>query len=79
MTMAVRKERTGIEYPETQEALLTFKQGLGRLIRRDGVESRQLWIMDGRLWVDGGFKFHDLAPSCLRLLASYRNRKTFRI
>lgn len=36
--------------PIIKEALLFFKQGLGRLIRRNKVKDRHIWIMDGRLW-----------------------------
>lgn len=31
------------------EALNTFSQGLGRLVRRDGLVNRRLWVLDGRL------------------------------
>jgi hypothetical protein len=34
---------------ESLEALNTFKQGLGRLIRREGLVDRRVWVLDGRL------------------------------
>jgi len=36
--------------PIINEALLTFKQGLGRLIRRANVTDRRLWVLDGRIF-----------------------------
>ncbi|WP_075588194.1 helicase C-terminal domain-containing protein [Rhodoferax antarcticus] len=33
-----------------KEGLLIFKQGLGRLIRRDQVKDRHIWVLDGRIW-----------------------------
>ena len=32
-----------------QEAAWTFRQGLGRLVRREGVRDRKLWALDARL------------------------------
>lgn len=34
----------------SKEALLILKQGLGRLIRRNGVKDRHIWVLDGRIW-----------------------------
>lgn len=41
-----------------QEAVWHFRQGLGRLVRREGVGSRHLWVLDSRLdskrpWLKG--------------------------
>lgn len=47
-TMKTRTEYMGVT-PIVHEALLTLKQGLGRLIRRNGVQNRRLWILDGRI------------------------------
>lgn len=35
---------------EKQEALRTFQQWLGRLVRREGLSDRNLWVMDGRIY-----------------------------
>jgi len=34
---------------EKDQALRSFLQGLGRLVRRDGLRHRRLWVLDGRL------------------------------
>lgn len=34
---------------ESQETLNTFRQGLGRLVRREGLLNRRVWVLDGRL------------------------------
>lgn len=47
-TMRARVDNMGL-YPLINECLLYLKQGLGRLIRRDGVEDRRIWILDGRI------------------------------
>jgi hypothetical protein len=33
-----------------KEAAFWFKQGVGRFVRRPGVQDRHLWVLDGRLW-----------------------------
>jgi Rad3-related DNA helicase len=33
-------------------AAFQFRQGLGRLIRREGVTNRRLWLLDARMWRD---------------------------
>lgn len=74
-TMLQRIENRGA-YPIINEALLMFKQGLGRLIRRNHVTDRHIWIMDGRLWNrwDGMEKFTASARS---LLGKYPLQRTF--
>ena len=42
-----RTKRLGFDV-ECMEAALRLKQGLGRLIRRDGVSQRRIWVLDGR-------------------------------
>ncbi len=42
-----RVKRLGFDM-EAMEAALRLKQGLGRLIRREGVSGRRIWVMDGR-------------------------------
>lgn len=41
-----------------QEALWVFRQGIGRLVRRDGIRERKLWLLDCRIdsnnsWIAG--------------------------
>ena len=70
-----RVERLGM-YPIVNEALLTFKQGLGRLIRRNGVKDRKIWILDGRIF--GPWPGLDqLGASIRRLLREYRDMREF--
>ena len=42
-----RIKRMGFDV-EAMETALRLKQGLGRLIRREGVTGRRIWMMDGR-------------------------------
>lgn len=49
VSMMTRVDRLGT-MPIEKEALMTLRQGLGRLIRRAGVENRHIWFLDGRLW-----------------------------
>lgn len=75
-TMLDRIDRLSM-YPIIQEALLMFKQGLGRLIRQNGVTHRRLWIADGRIF-NGQFRgMERLADSANRLLRQYKERATF--
>ena len=71
--------------PVAQEADLTFKQGAGRLIRRNGVKNRHLWVLDGRIF-DGkpwsvssanNRAFTSLSSSLRRFLKKYKNAETF--
>jgi len=55
-----------VSYPLINESLLCFKQGVGRLIRRDGVKDRRLWVLDGR--IHGKFVW----PGMVRLTAGVR-------
>lgn len=74
-TMLIRIEGRGVD-PISKEALLMFKQGLGRLIRRDGVKDRHLWIMDGRLWTEWE-KMERFSAAARSLLGKYKNHKEF--
>lgn len=59
-SMKRRIERMGM-HPIVQEALLTLKQGMGRLIRRqDNPRHRRLWLMDGRAF--NGKKWPGMEP-----------------
>jgi ATP-dependent DNA helicase DinG len=35
---------------ERDRAAFQFRQGIGRLMRREGVGDRRLWVLDGRIW-----------------------------
>lgn len=48
LSMQQRVSGMGL-YPLINESLLTLKQGLGRLIRRNGVVDRHIWFLDGRV------------------------------
>lgn len=74
LTMRSRIERMGL-YPLINESLLCFKQGVGRLIRRDGVKDRRLWVLDGR--IHGKFVWPGmvrLTAGVRRMLGDYTNR-----
>lgn len=75
-TMLSRIDRIGFR-PVAQEALLTLKQGLGRLIRRAGLSNRNIWILDGRIKNPGTIFMGDLVSMTLLMISRYRNRKTF--
>lgn len=65
LTMRVRVERMGL-YPLINECMLSLKQGIGRLVRRDGVRDRRLWILDGRIHAKFAW------PGMVRLTAGVR-------
>lgn len=59
----------------SSEGLLILKQGLGRLIRCEGLTDREIWMLDGRIYDK------DWAPQfsrpARRMLLQYNNRRTF--
>jgi CRISPR type IV-associated DEAD/DEAH-box helicase Csf4 len=61
-------------YPISCEALLVLKQGLGRLIRQDGVKDRHIWFLDGRLW-QPWFKMENFTAAARNMLGKYENIK----
>lgn len=70
-----RTQNMGL-YPVINEALLTLKQGLGRLIRRDGVTDRNIWVLDGR--IHPSFQWAGmvrLTAGARRLLRDYPKRR----
>ena len=71
-THYARKERSGhdIEFLETA---IRLRQGLGRLIRREGVLNRRIWFMDGR--VHGARRHY--YERITRVLARYPNQQSF--
>jgi ATP-dependent DNA helicase DinG len=75
--MLARIERTGMN-PVISEALLMLKQGMGRLIRRDGVTDRRIWILDGRMFPPNEWRgMRPLTSAARRMLREYRKQKVF--
>lgn len=63
-------------YPVINEALLSLKQGLGRLVRRDGVTDRNIWVLDGRIHPKFSWPgMVRLTAGARRLLRDYPTRK----
>lgn len=71
-THAARRARFGWTF-EVNETILFLRQGFGRLVRREGIESnRRLWLLDTRISEINGIK------SLVRALVSkYKNQKVF--
>lgn len=46
-----RVEKTGVD-SIIKEALLTIKQGLGRLVRHPNAAEKNIWVLDGRIWTE---------------------------
>lgn len=74
-TMLSRIDRRGTN-PIEKEALLTLKQWLGRLIRREGVTDRHIWILDGRLWLPWK-GMENFTKSVRQLFAKYKKSVVF--
>lgn len=72
-TMMARIDRTGTNAIE-KEALMMLRQGLGRLIRREGVTDRHIWFLDGRLWTDWK-GMEGLTSAGRKILQDYKTRK----
>jgi CRISPR type IV-associated DEAD/DEAH-box helicase Csf4 len=58
----VRVERLGLE-EEFVAAAFLLRQGIGRLIRREGVQGCKMWFLDGRIMLNGprGATFSNMA------------------
>jgi CRISPR type IV-associated DEAD/DEAH-box helicase Csf4 len=58
----IRVERLGLD-EEFVAAAFLLRQGIGRLIRREGVQNRRLWFLDGRILLKGprGATFSNMA------------------
>ena len=71
-TMQARIDRMGT-HPIEKEALMMLRQGLGRIIRREGVQNRHIWFLDGRLWTPwrGMERFTRIAS---RMLKAYKHQ-----
>ena len=68
---ALRYERAGLSMMRL-ETVFRFRQGLGRLVRAEGLPDRRLWVCDGRLWSDEK-PFPYLCGPSRRVLAHYPN------
>lgn len=68
-SVAQHRKRKHGPSADTAETLLRLRQGLGRLVRRPGLQDRNIWFLDGRIFIRqrmGAFR---------SLLHSYPNRK----
>jgi ATP-dependent DNA helicase DinG len=70
-SMQERIERSRMA-PIIQEALISLKQGLGRLVRRTGVSERHLWVLDGRIWQPELSSLPALGRAANRMMKDYR-------
>lgn len=59
---------------EKDEALRMFLQGLGRLVRRDGLRNRRIWVLDGRIFSP---KHRGMTAEFLRVVKSYPSLRVF--
>jgi ATP-dependent DNA helicase DinG len=76
-TMLDRIERAGTR-PIERESLMLLRQGLGRLMRRDGVEDRHIWMLDGRLWMRWP-GMEQYQASALEMLKAYKKQASLSI
>ena len=63
-------------WPIIQEALMTLKQGIGRLMRRPDVMYRRIWILDGRVEKRDWTGMKDFVRSVRWILKPYAKRRT---
>lgn len=69
ITHAYRKARLGWHI-ELNDTMLFLRQGLGRLVRREGIpNNRRIWLLDTRMYVD---KQNPLKGMISRLLDAYQ-------
>lgn len=74
-TMQGRKAKFGIA-PVAKEALTLLKQGIGRLVRSKFAKDKNLWILDGRIWLDwNGMGI--LTKGARQVLAEYKTVRKF--
>ncbi len=59
------------------ETQIMFKQGLGRLIRRENLTRRRIWVLDGRIALPKNLKVHGLAAAIDVILKTYKLRENF--
>lgn len=75
-SMNARIDRLGV-FPIIREALLMLKQGLGRLIRRNGVLHRRIIILDGRVWHTNWEGMQTFVGTVRRMLMEYQSHERF--
>ena len=73
-TMNARIEARSIQ-PLIKEALMTLKQGLGRLMRNERQKNRHIWFLDGRIYSEWK-GMEEFQQSILKIFSLYKNRKT---
>lgn len=59
--------------------LFRLRQGIGRLIRNEGLRDRRLWLLDGRPWADPDFVQAGLIGKMRRIWDPYPKRGEIRI
>lgn len=64
---------------EGMSMALLFRQGLGRLIRRPGLQKRRIWMLDGRLLVRTAATSGSLFAPCLLMLDRFRKFERFKL
>lgn len=74
-THAARKDRF-LPFEGMSMALL-LRQGLGRLVRRPGLQHRRIWMLDGRLLVRKAASSGSLYAPCLLMLDRFRRSSRF--
>ncbi|AJF08230.1 hypothetical protein GSUB_17240 (plasmid) [Geoalkalibacter subterraneus] len=42
------------------DAAFTLRQGIGRLVRKEGCQTKNLWVFDGRIWLPQKQKFYKM-------------------
>ncbi|MBL8511686.1 MAG: hypothetical protein JNM52_08575 [Betaproteobacteria bacterium] len=75
MTHRQRVTNSGFKV-EKQSALMLFRQGVGRLVRRKGVQNRRLWILDGRLEHPA---YRSLTAEFIAMLMAFEKRQVIPI
>jgi CRISPR type IV-associated DEAD/DEAH-box helicase Csf4 len=60
-------------YAELMAAQRRWRQGIGRLVRQEGVQNRRLWVLDGRLQLSRLRHMDDFRA----VLQAYPNRQRF--
>ena len=74
-TMLTRIQKNSV-FPIIKEALMIFRQGLGRLVRSDKATNKNLWVLDGRIW--GSWPgMEQFQKSARYLLRQYKIKEAF--
>ena len=70
-TMLARIEARSMN-PIIKEALMTLKQGLGRLMRNEKQQGRKIWFLDGRIYHGTWKGMEEMQKSTIKLLLQYK-------